>query len=189
MADGKVLVAGGVNGDFDIGTTFLDSAELYIPLAAAPKLQFSTSRYSVVKTVAALRSVSLVSVIFPRSKRGLFNIGRHGFAAGRLHHFIRYTAFAPEEENKTFPIPILDDGYVEGGESVLITLSNPNGAALGESSTAVLTITDNDTGLPVRNPTWVSTGNLNTARHFHTATLLPGGKVLVAGGYAGTSSS
>jgi N-acetylneuraminic acid mutarotase len=37
-------------------------------------------------------------------------------------------------------------------------------------------------GPPCRTVSWVGTGNMTTSRHLHAATLLPSGKVLVAGG-------
>jgi hypothetical protein len=46
--------------------------------------------------------------------------------------------------DRTFTIPITDDGEVEGPETVNIALSNPSGAALGSPSSAVLTIVDDE---------------------------------------------
>ena len=52
--------------------------------------------------------------------------------------------FAPGETSKTFLVFITDDAYVEGGESLMLTLSNPQGVSLGVQSSANLTVTDND---------------------------------------------
>ena len=54
--------------------------------------------------------------------------------------------FAAGETTKSFTIIILDDGFMEGAETLGLTLSSPTtGTALGSTSTATLTITDNDT--------------------------------------------
>ncbi len=53
--------------------------------------------------------------------------------------------FAAGEISKTITIPILDDGLVEGDEKSELRLSDPNsGAALGTTSTATITIRDNE---------------------------------------------
>ena len=55
------------------------------------------------------------------------------------------------------------------------------GAGSGRSSTAVLFLYQSELYDPATG-TWSQTGNLNFGRSSHTATLLPNGKVLVAGG-------
>jgi plastocyanin len=46
---------------------------------------------------------------------------------------------------KTFTVPLLDDGAIEGDETVNLALSSPTGgAALGSPAAAVLTVTDDD---------------------------------------------
>src|SRR6266508_3570350 len=54
-------------------------------------------------------------------------------------------AFAAGETNKTISVPILDDGLVEGHETINLTLSNPTGETiLGVQANALLTIQDNE---------------------------------------------
>jgi hypothetical protein len=67
------------------------------------------------------------------------------FAGGTLN-------FAIGDSVKTFTILVPDDGYQESAETINLVLSNPTGAALGSPSTAVVTITDNDTPAPTTNP-------------------------------------
>ncbi len=56
---------------------------------------------------------------------------------------------AGDSANKTFTVSILDDPAVEPNETVNLALSGPTGGAtLGTTSTAVLTIVDNDSVLP-----------------------------------------
>jgi Tol biopolymer transport system component len=52
--------------------------------------------------------------------------------------------FAANETSKTISIPIIDDSYAEGSESLTITLSNPVGVSLGAPASATITITDNE---------------------------------------------
>ena len=53
--------------------------------------------------------------------------------------------FNSGETSKTFSIPILDDAVFEGAETVNLTLGSPSGVTLGQQSSALLTIEDNET--------------------------------------------
>jgi len=52
--------------------------------------------------------------------------------------------FAVGETSKTISIPIIDDVFAEGAETLTIALSNPAGSTLGSPATASLTISDNE---------------------------------------------
>lgn len=67
------------------------------------------------------------------------------FAAGTL-------SFASGDTSKSFKLLIVDDAYVEGNETLNLSLSSATGGVLGPPSSAVVTITDNDTTPPAVNP-------------------------------------
>jgi uncharacterized repeat protein (TIGR01451 family) len=66
-------------------------------------------------------------------------------AAGTLN-------FAAGQASATFDVPIIDDVYVEGPETLTLTLFNPAGVTPGTPTTATLTITDNDASPGAPNP-------------------------------------
>ncbi|MDQ5845094.1 MAG: DUF4214 domain-containing protein, partial [Acidobacteriota bacterium] len=66
-------------------------------------------------------------------------------AGGTLH-------FAAGEASKTIVLSIIDDAFVEGNETLTVTLSNATGATLTSPSVATVTITDNDSDPNAANP-------------------------------------
>ncbi|HYW69416.1 MAG TPA: TIGR03118 family protein [Pyrinomonadaceae bacterium] len=79
-----------------------------------------------------------------------------GHASQKLDYEISTgkVTFNPGESFKTVRILITDDNYVEGDEVIDMALSNPvgTGLGLGSPNTATVTILDNDTTLPITNP-------------------------------------
>jgi uncharacterized repeat protein (TIGR01451 family) len=70
----------------------------------------------------------------------------NGIASARCDYAtsIGTLTFAPGETSKTIFIPLVNDGYAEGNESLTVTLSNPWGINLGPKTSATISIQDND---------------------------------------------
>ncbi len=56
----------------------------------------------------------------------------------------RTLEFAPGETSKVVNIPIIDDAFLESDETFSVTLARATGGGLDSPSTAIVTITDND---------------------------------------------
>src|SRR5881409_431666 len=79
---------------------------------------------------------------------GYRNVRPPGTASPRcdfIYTLGRLTWAAGDATSKTFSVAIVDDSYAEGAETFRVSLSNPTGASLGTTSTATVTITDNET--------------------------------------------
>jgi len=110
-------------------------------------LGFSAATYSVSEVVASgLATINVVRAGGASSNASvLFFTTTNGTATANLDYLpvTNVITFLPGETNKTISVPILDDNLIEGNETVLLQLTNLNGALPGQM-TATLTIIDND---------------------------------------------
>lgn len=137
-----------VNGQIDIGAVERGAAMM-------GTVQFSMSGYTVnengvTATITVTRtggSDGAISVDFATSNGTATQPADYLTAAGTLN-------WADGDATpKTFQVTIVDDTFVEGDETVNLTLTNPlGGAALGAPSAALLTIIEDDI-LPASVPT------------------------------------
>src|SRR3989442_1737312 len=169
--DGRVLVAGGSN-DGDLAST-LSSAELYDP---------AEGTWVVVSNLSASGGVFHTATLL--SNGNVLVGGGNGGGIGGDTIFALSELFDPATRNWSsagnlaaarfaHPAALLPTGevLVAGGTSQAnhypnLTYSNLDSAEIYDSNTG----------------TWTSAASLGSARGGHTATLLPDGRVLVAGG-------
>ena len=159
LPNGKVLVAGGVGI-----VQLLASAELYDP---------ATGTWTATGSLATAR-YSHTATLLPNGKvlvAGGYN-WRHSRERGTLRSGERDL-----------------DGHRQPRHRTLF-LTRRRCCPTARCSSQAVTTADALASAELYDPasgTWTATGSLATARYRHTATLLPNGKVLVAGGYDDTS--
>jgi N-acetylneuraminic acid mutarotase len=200
LQNGEVLLAGGFEYDC-IGGCPSNSAELY---DSATGTWTSTGNLN-------LARVGQTAMLLPSGKVLVFGGGNPGNSAELYDPAtgtwsitaslnmarVAYTATLLSNGKV-----LVEGGNVSGGPGTLNTAElYDSGAESASTPTPTPTVTPTPTATPTATPTptstpaavvspsWTITGSLNTAHNFgHTATRLPNGKVLVAGG-AGDSGS
>jgi choice-of-anchor B domain-containing protein len=146
FASGIVIVGGIEQGLFVMKPTIA---------APTPTIQLSQNSYNVTEDAGSLNvtvtrsgdtSVPATVNFATSDAAGLQNCNTfNGIASSRCDYAttigtLRYSA---GETSKNIYIPLVDDAYTEGNETLSLTLSNPGGANLGSTTTAIITITDN----------------------------------------------
>ncbi|HEY1404102.1 MAG TPA: Calx-beta domain-containing protein, partial [Pyrinomonadaceae bacterium] len=110
------------------------------------RVRFSASTYTTTETSGT--AVITVVRTFGTSETASVNYATSDGSATANADYVPASGtlvFASGESMKTFTVQILDDSLGETPETVNLTLSNAAGSTLGSPSTAVLTITDNET--------------------------------------------
>ena len=136
----------------------------------AQTLEFSTDVY-VVNEAAGTVTLTVIrngAVTGPISVHFATSNGFSATAPGDYTATSGDLTFAPNETNKQFTVPIVDDSVYEGNETFNVTLSNPTGgAAVRAPWTAQVSIQDNDPAPAVK----FSSANYSANESDGTATL------------------
>ena len=159
LGDGRVLVTGGTNGP-----SALASAEVYDP---------ATGTWSTTGSLATGRFIHAATLLTSGNVlvSGGLDSGGNALSSAELYNPVTGSwsttgSFAPARYGHTATLLPNGKVVVAGGSSGGDATFTFNSAKLYNP----------DTG------TWSATGSLTTARYNFTATVLPGGKLLVAGG-------
>ncbi|HNT26174.1 MAG TPA: family 16 glycosylhydrolase, partial [Anaerolineales bacterium] len=127
-------------GMADDSTATLDQVRLYTDEVDLPKVQLESAESWVTEGHTATITVTLdvvssspVTVTYATAN-GTALVGSDYLSSTGV------LVFAPGETSKTFQVVTLSDEAQEGSETVLLALSDPEGATLGEIAEATLTI-------------------------------------------------
>jgi WD40 repeat protein len=178
LPNGKLLAAGGYGTNLIPSLNYLSGAELYDPASGTWRATGNQGCSRAFHTATLLPSGKVLIVGGYGSSGGLRSSAELYDPANGTWTTTGALATAREYHTAT----LLPNGIVlvVGGENGPLT------PTWSSNSVASAELYDPATGK------WAATGGLATARYGHTATLLPNGKVLVAGGsvgFGGLSSS
>jgi uncharacterized delta-60 repeat protein len=126
-------------------------------------LQLSSASYSFGEgagraAITVSRSVATVAASVQYATSDASGLDNCNVNTGNASARCDYTAaggtliFAPGESSKTFTIPIVNDVFVEGSETLTVMLSNATGNSLSTPSSATVTIEDDDAAAGAPNP-------------------------------------
>jgi Galactose oxidase, central domain/Domain of unknown function (DUF4214) len=162
LPNGKVLVAGGFNDDGEYSTS-LNSAELYDP---------ATGTWTGTGNLSTARN-GHTATLLPNGRVLVVGGADSNFSSAELYDPVTGTWSGTGNSH-----------YARSGHTATL-LANGKVLVAGGYNCAANNCSNLNTA-ELYDPaigTWTGTGNFNTARNGHTATLLPNGKVLVAGGF------
>ncbi len=116
------------------------------PDLSGPSLQFEAANYTIseaesLATITVSRfggGAGAVSVVYSTSDGSATEDSDYSASSGILNWA------DGDSSSKTFTVPILQDSEVEGGETVILSLSNPVGIPLASPQTAALNIIDDE---------------------------------------------